>query len=73
MTGGQASLSLEGDGEHVRTNTLKVVPVDREGLTLVVPGASGEELAAHREMLESLAEQRGAPVLWHAGPSEEAL
>ena len=73
MTGGQASLSLEGDGEHVRTNALKVVPVDREGLTLVVPGVSGEELAAHRKMLESLAEQRGAPVLWHGGQSEEAL
>ena len=73
MTGGQASLSLEGDGEHVRTNTLKVVPVDREGLTLVVPGASGEELEAHREMLESLAEQRGAPCLWHGEQSEEAL
>jgi len=64
MTGGQASLSLEGDGALAQTGALKVVPVDREGLTLVVPSASAEERAAHRAMLESLAEQRGAPTLW---------
>ena len=73
MTGGQASLSLEGDGELVRARDLKVVTVEREGLTLVVPGASAEELAAHREMLESLAAQRGAPTLWQGVESEDPL
>jgi len=73
MTGGQASLSLEGDGELVRARDLKVVTVEREGLTLVVSGASAEELAAHRAMLESLAAPRGAPTLWQEPDSSEPV
>ena len=66
MTGGQASLSLDGDGDgdRVRAQSLKAEPVDRDGLRLVVPGASAEELAAHQAMLEALAAQREAPTLW---------
>lgn len=71
MTGGQASLSLGGDGEPARARALKVVPVDREGLDLVVPGPSGDEQEAHRAMLQSLAEQRGAPTVWERAETAE--
>ena len=72
MTGGQASLSLDGDGDgdRVRAQALKAEPVDRDGLRLVVPGASAEELAAHQAMLEALAAQREAPTLWEKVDSE---
>jgi DNA polymerase-3 subunit epsilon len=70
MTGGQASLSLDGDGDRVRTQALKAEPVDRDGLRLVVPGASAEELAAHQAMLEALAAEREAPTLWEKVDSE---
>ena len=70
MTGGQASLSLDGDGDRVRAQALKAEPVDRDGLRLVVPGASAEELAAHQAMLEALAAQREAPTLWERIDSE---
>ena len=71
MTGGQASLSLEEDSELVRRQALKVVPVDRDGLTLVVPNASADELAAHQAMLEALAAQREEPTLWESIESED--
>ena len=70
MTGGQASLSLDGDGDRVRAQALKAEPVDRDGLRLVVPGASAEELAAHQAMLEALAAEREAPTLWEKVDSE---
>ena len=72
MTGGQASLSLDGDGDgdRVRAQSLKAEPVDRDGLRLVVPVASAEELAAHQAMLEALAAQREAPTLWEKVDSE---
>ena len=71
MTGGQASLSLDGDAERARPGALKVEPVDRDGLTLVVPGPSDDELAAHRAMLDSLAAQRGSPTLWQRSAADE--
>ena len=73
MTGGQASLSLDGDAERARPGTLEIEPVDRDGLTLVVPGPSADELAAHRAMLESLAGQRGSPTLWQRDTADEPL
>ena len=72
MTGGQASLSLDGDGDSVGAQALKAEPVDRDGLKLVVPGASAEELAAHQAMLEALAAQREAPTLWERVGSEDS-
>ena len=73
MTGGQASLSLDGDAERARPGALQVESVERDGLTLVVPGPSADELAAHRAMLESLAEQRGSPTLWQRSAADEPL
>jgi len=74
MTGGQASLSLDGDGDgdRVRAQALKAEPVDRDGLRLVVPVASAEELAAHQAMLTALAAQREAPTLWEKIDSEDS-
>ena len=72
MTGGQASLSLDGDGDRVRAQALKAEPVDRDGLRLVVSSASAEELVAHQAMLEALAAQREAPTLWERVDSEDS-
>ena len=74
MTGGQASLSLDGDGDgdRVRAQTHKAELVDRDGLRLVVPSASAEELAAHQAMLKALASQREAPTLWERMDSEDS-
>ena len=74
MTGGQASLSLDGgaDGDSVGAQALKAELVDRDGLKLVVPSASAEELAAHQEMIKALAAQREAPTLWERMDSEDS-
>ncbi len=64
MTGGQASLSLEGEIELARSRTVAVARIDRDGLALTLPRTTDEETAAHRAMLERLAAQRGAPTLW---------
>jgi len=71
MTGGQASLSLDGDAELARSQAHEVDLMERDGLELVVPRASAAELAAHRDMLRSLAEQRGEPTAWEAAESAE--
>ena len=74
MTGGQASLSLDGgaDGDSGGAQALKAELVDRDGLKLVVPSASAEELAAHQEMIKALAAQREAPTLWERMDSEDS-
>ena len=64
MTGGQVNLSLEGEPERVRTQAPTVVPIDRDGLTLVVPKAAAKELEAHLGMLKRLAESNDGPTLW---------
>ena len=70
MTGGQVDLSLEGQSDVGRKNVLKIVPVEREGLTLVVPKASLEEMSAHQVMLQYLESERGEPALWDGVDSE---
>jgi DNA polymerase III subunit epsilon len=61
MTGGQASLSLEtGEPGTVSTATTGE-RLDRRGLTLLVPTATVEELAAHEAMLATMA-KRGPPI-----------
>lgn len=72
MTGGQASLSLDGQAEEVASNELKIVAIDREGLELAVPPASAEEQAAHEGFLARIEEQSGALAVWHARQSEPA-
>jgi len=64
MTGGQVSLSLEGQVDAQRSATLAVERIDRTDLSLRVHAASVEERAAHAAWLERIAQQTGAPTLW---------
>jgi DNA polymerase III subunit epsilon len=64
MTGGQVSLSLEGNDRSGVARGLDVDAVDRGGLKLTVLVASEEEQAAHRAILERIREHSGRPSLW---------
>ncbi len=65
MTGGQVSLSLDGDQPELATAAGHVAQqIDRSGLQLAVPPATAEELAAHEAMLEHMAKRAGRPTLW---------
>ncbi len=64
MTGGQASLSLDGQAEEAASHELAFVPIQREGLDLTVPRASAEEEEAHGEILDRIQDQTGTPSLW---------
>lgn len=66
MTGGQASLSLDGLAEEAASSELVVVPVQREGLDLIVPRASAAAEEAHRALLARIREQTGAPSVWES-------
>ncbi len=66
MTGGQASLSLDGQSEEAASFELTVIPVQREGLELTVPRASAAEETAHRAVLARIREQSGAPSVWES-------
>jgi len=70
MTGGQANLSLEGQSQDDHKNILKIIPVERDGLTLLIPGVSAEESSAHEAMLKHLESERGEPALWGRANSE---
>ncbi|HEX9877981.1 MAG TPA: DNA polymerase III subunit epsilon [Gammaproteobacteria bacterium] len=75
MTGGQASLSLEGSGDEIHAAELEITRIDRSGLDLIVRLADAEERRAHDNMLARMREQYGAPTLWDtleaAGVHEE--
>ena len=64
MTGGQASLSLDDLAEESTSHELVVVPLQREGLTLLVPPASVAEEDAHCAVLDRIQAQIGAPSVW---------
>ncbi len=66
MTGGQASLSLDGQAEEAASHELSVEPVQCEGLELTVPSASAAEEEAHRRVLARIKEQTGAPSVWES-------
>tara|TARA_Y100000590_G_scaffold466989_1_gene644217 strand:+ start:848 stop:1597 length:750 start_codon:yes stop_codon:yes gene_type:complete len=66
MTGGQADLSLEGEAASPENvHSLKITPVDRQGLTLVVPRVSTEEMADHRAMLNKISDESDEPIAWN--------
>lgn len=73
MTGSQASLSLETDDAAEYADAGEYVPVERAGLALTVVGASTEEEAAHKALLERIRSQSGGSALWDAlpGPGDE--
>jgi hypothetical protein len=64
MTGGQASLSLDGQAEETASAELVVERIQREGLDLAVPPASVAAEEAHRVVLDHIQAQTGAPAVW---------
>ncbi len=64
MTGGQASLSLDGQAEETASDELVVERVQRDGLDLTVPPASAAAEDAHRLVLDRIEEQTGALTVW---------
>ncbi len=67
MTGGQASLSLEGRQQAAVSAQLEWQPVDRAGLNLTVLTASPAEAAAHAALLAEISRQSGRTVVWGTG------
>jgi DNA polymerase-3 subunit epsilon len=66
MTGGQVSLSLDGQNDTEHSAALEIERVDRAGLALRVRKASAEEHSAHAAWLARITEQSGAATLWQA-------
>ncbi|HEY5624103.1 MAG TPA: DNA polymerase III subunit epsilon [Gammaproteobacteria bacterium] len=70
MTGGQATLSLDGTEEHRDEAAAEFGDIDRRGLDLVVANASPVEEQAHREFLDRIRALAGT-TLWDS-PGLEA-
>ena len=65
MTGGQTSLSLETSSARSEAGAeTDVQSLERDGLHLVVIGATDDELDAHDAMLESMRKQSGRAPVW---------
>ncbi len=64
MTGGQATLSLDGQTEAARDSASTFSAVKRDGLKFVVAHASAEEEKAHRAFLDRIREQTGELAVW---------
>jgi DNA polymerase III subunit epsilon len=73
MTGGQATLSLEGHGEAGANGKAEVRALDRTGLTLAVRAAGDEERAAHEAMLARMRESLKRPTLWERALDPESV
>ncbi len=69
MTGGQAALSLDSEGQPGQTRLTgqdtAAEKIDRAGLKLVVVNANDEELAAHRACLETIDAASENNCLWN--------
>ena len=69
MTGGQATLSLDGTGQPGQTGMTgqhtAAAKIDRAGLKLVVVKANDEELAAHEACLETIETASENGCLWN--------
>ena len=69
MTGGQAALSLDSEGQPGQTGMSgqgrAAAKIDRAGLKLVVVNANDEELAAHEACLETIDAASENGCLWN--------
>ncbi len=69
MTGGQAALSLDSEGQPGQTRLTgqdtAAEKIDRAGLKLVVVNANDEELAAHKACLETIDTASENNCLWN--------
>jgi DNA polymerase-3 subunit epsilon len=66
MTGGQAALSLGTEQPSTATGQQVERRVDREGLELVVPKASADELEAHEAVLDRIEKASGEQCVWRS-------
>jgi DNA polymerase-3 subunit epsilon len=64
MTGGQATLSLDGESDGARSSDPGLKRVDRTGLTLIVRRADADEHREHKKIMSRIREQVGGPTLW---------
>lgn len=64
MTGGQVSLSLEGQEQLAAAVALAEQRIERDGFELVIELATPEEERAHEAMLGLMAKRRGRPPVW---------
>jgi DNA polymerase-3 subunit epsilon len=64
MTGGQASLKLDGEERGSDGEVARLKPIERDGLVLEVREADADELAAHEAMLARIRAQCRGPALW---------
>jgi DNA polymerase III subunit epsilon len=69
MTGGQASLSLDGQSEETPSDDVDIALVERSGLDLIKVSVSDAEQRAHNEFLALIHEQTGQPAIWLAEDS----
>ncbi len=68
MTGGQASLSLEGQPQAASSSQLHWQPIERTALSLAVVPASVAEARAHAQLLAAISKKSGVAVLWGMPP-----
>jgi DNA polymerase-3 subunit epsilon len=64
MTGGQVSLSLDGDSNEADAEDAAALRIQRENLELVVLKANSDELDAHDAMLARIRERHGVATLY---------
>jgi DNA polymerase-3 subunit epsilon len=64
MTGGQVSLSLDGDSNEADAEDAAALRIQRESLELVVLKANSDELDAHDAMLARIRERHGVATLY---------
>jgi DNA polymerase-3 subunit epsilon len=64
MTGGQVSLSLDGDSNEADAEDAAALRIQRESLALVVLKANSDELDAHDAMLARIRERHGVATLY---------
>jgi DNA polymerase-3 subunit epsilon len=62
MTGGQTALSLDASSNADGSKNTEPQRIDREGLALLVTQPAEDELAAHRELLETVKQSAGRTV-----------
>jgi DNA polymerase-3 subunit epsilon len=72
MSGGQVSLSLDGEQSLAATVTLAPQRLERDGLELVIAPASAEEIRAHEAMLAAIEKRARRTSIWRELDAEAA-
>jgi DNA polymerase-3 subunit epsilon len=64
MTGGQVSLSLDGDSNEADAEDAAALRIQRDSLELLVLTANADELEAHEAMLARIRERNSVATLY---------